>query len=71
LFVFGGLFFVIVSTFVVLGPVFFLPLPLTVCQDSQSSFSLVSLLSSACEKSAAWVGALFGVAVWYVLILYV
>jgi hypothetical protein len=36
--VFCCLFFFIVGTFVLLWPVLFLPLPLTACQDSRSSF---------------------------------
>jgi hypothetical protein len=44
--------FFIVGTFVVLGHVLILPLLLTACQDSRSSLSSLSVLSSASEKSA-------------------
>jgi hypothetical protein len=43
---------------VVLGPVLFLPLPVTACQDSRSSLSSLSVLTCASEKSAVCVGAL-------------
>jgi hypothetical protein len=68
LFVSCSLFFFIVGTFVVLWHVLFLPLPLTACQDSRSSLSSLSVLSSASEKSAVWVGALLVVAAWDVWI---
>jgi hypothetical protein len=46
------LFFFIVGNFLVLVLVLFLPLPLAACQDSWSSLSSLSVLSSASEKSA-------------------
>jgi hypothetical protein len=48
----------IVGTFVVLGPVLSLPLPLTSCQDNRSSLLLLSVLSSVSEKSAVGVSSL-------------
>jgi hypothetical protein len=69
-FFFFGLFFFIVGTFVTLRLVLFLPLQLTSCQDNRSSFSSLLVPSSASEKSAVGVSALFVGAPWDVLIVY-
>jgi hypothetical protein len=59
-----GLFFFIVDTFVALGLVLFLPLPLTSYQDTRSSMPLLLVFSSVSEKFAVGVSALFVGATW-------
>jgi hypothetical protein len=58
----------IVGIFVVLVSVLFLSLPPTSCQDSQSSFPSLLVLSSVSEKSAGGISAVFVGASWDVWI---
>ena len=51
----------------VLEPVLSLPFPLIACQYGRLSFPWLSVLSSAYEKSAVWVGALLAVGAWDVI----